>query len=183
MKRDKAEINIKRAGELFIHTLWLQSQMADLIILKKNPGIVNDFISKPSRIPPVMFNERVQYWEKTFFKVKKEFESIFTGILSGDDREDLLAIYHLRNAIAHSHVSLGRDYFLHRPARGEAQEQDIKNAFNLSRKPDQADPMILKMSFYDDEKYRFDFNRIKRLDERCFKAIAKSIGIPHSRIR
>jgi hypothetical protein len=183
MNRDKAEINILRAGEFFIYTLWIQSQMADLIILKKNPDIVDDFISNPSRIPQVMFDERVQYWEKQFFQVKEEFETIFSGIISDDDRKDLAAIYYLRNAIAHSHVSLGRDYFLYRPARGEAQEQDIKSTLGLSPKPDQADPMILKMSFYDDDKYFFDFNRIKRLDESCFKVIAESIGIPHSRIR
>jgi len=183
MKGNRAEINIKRAGEFFIYTLWLQSQMTDLIILKKHSGIVSDFISNPSQVPQVMSNERVKYWEKQFSEVKREFETIFSDMLSDDNRKDLAAILYLRNAIGHSQVSLGRDYFLYRPKGGECREQDIKEAFGLTPIPNQADPMMIKMSFFDDEKYYFAFNRIKRIDAKCLKDIAEGLGIPHSRIR
>jgi len=49
---DKSEINIQRAGELFMHSVWLQGQMSDLIILKKNPEYIEDFVNNPSGIRP-----------------------------------------------------------------------------------------------------------------------------------
>jgi len=78
---------------------------------------------------------------------------------------------------------LGRDYMLFRPARGALQEQEIKKVFGLTPIEDQADPMMLKLTFFDDERYLHNFNQLKRLDEFCFKRLSNSIGIPHSRIR
>lgn len=37
---DEAKENLIRAGEIFMCTVWLQSQMSDLLILKKNLHLV-----------------------------------------------------------------------------------------------------------------------------------------------
>ena len=180
---DKSEINIKRAGELFIYSVWLQGQMSDLIILKKNPEYIEDFVNNPSRIPKLIHQQRVKYWEKQFHSVKEEFKKVFSNMLLEDELNDLESVYHIRNAIAHSHVSLGRDYMLFRPARGARQEQEIKETFGLTPIEDESDPMMLKLTFYDDDRYLRTFNQIKRLDEVCFERLSNNIGIPHSRIR
>jgi len=181
---DKSEINIKRAGELFMYSVWLQGQMSDLIILKKHPEYIEDFISNPSTIPKLMGQQRVKYWEKQFNTVKEELKQVFSDTLNEDELNDLEFVYHIRNAIAHSHVSLGRDYMLFRPARGPNHEQKIKETFGLTPIDDQSDPMILKLTFYEDDSYfNYFFNKIKRLDEVCFERLSNSIGIPHPRIR
>lgn len=130
-----------------------------------------------------MHKERVKYWEKQFYSVKEEFKEVFSGLLSEAEITDLESVYHIRNAIAHAHVSLGRDYLLFRPARGERQEEEIKKMLALTPVEDPSDPMMLKLSFYNDEKYLYNFSQLKRLDEFCFSRLAKHIGIPHSRIR
>lgn len=181
MSREIAEVNVQRAGEFFMYSIWLQGQMSDLIILNRNAHIIPEFIDNPSQVPSVMSEERSRYWEKQFHSIKKEFLETFT--ISDQHKNDLDAIYHLRNAIAHSHVSMGRSYLLYRPARGEKQEQEIVSTFGLSPVEGQSDPLMLKLSFDNDVEYVNEFNRIKRLDEDCFKTIATNIGIPQSRIR
>lgn len=176
-----AEINVQRAGEFFMYSIWLQGQMSDLLILNRNPDIIPEFSDNPSQVPRLMSAERVKYWEQQFLSVKTEFITTFT--LSDQHKNDLDAIYYLRNAIAHSHVSMGRSYLLYRPARGEKQEQDIISTLYLSPVEGQSDPLMLKLSFDNDEQYMNDFNRIKRLDEECFNSIANYIGISQSRIR
>jgi hypothetical protein len=44
-------------------------------------------------------------------------------------------------------------------------------------------PQMMTMRFFNDQRYLKDFNRIKRLDEECFSEIARSLGVPHGRIR
>jgi hypothetical protein len=70
MNTDKSVINIQRAGEYFMYTLWLQNQMADLLILNFHTEIIDDFVKYPSRIPQVMVKERDKYWQKNFYKKK-----------------------------------------------------------------------------------------------------------------
>lgn len=181
MSREIAEINVQRAGEFFMYSIWLQGQMSDLIILNRNKNIIPEFIDNPSQVPSQMSEERAKYWEKQFRSVKTEFTETFT--LSAQHKNDLDAVYHLRNAIAHSHVSMGRSYLLYRPARGEKQEQEIVSTLGLSPVEGQSNPLMLKLSFDNEDEYMNDFNRIKRLDEECFKVIATSVGIPQSRIR
>ena len=180
---DIVDINIRRAGEFFIYSIWLQSQMGDLIILQKNPDIIDDFISTIEVVPQRMSIERESYWKKQFGDIKREFVALFRSVLLDEDIKDLDAIYNIRNAIAHSHISLGRDYFLYRPARGEEQEANIIESLDIPPREGAADPIILKLSFHNDEQYLKDFNRIKRLDETCFKRVAEHIHIPHSRVR
>jgi hypothetical protein len=170
-------------SNLGMYSVWLQGQMSDLIILKKHPEFIEDFVNNPSRIPKLMHQQRVKYWEKQFHAVKEEFKQVFSDMLREDELNDLESVYHIRNAIAHSHISLGRDYMLFRPARGARQEQEIKETFGLTPIEDESDPMMLKLTFYDDDRYLHNFNQLKRLDEVCFERLSNSIGIPHSRIR
>ncbi|HDG1683980.1 TPA: hypothetical protein PFE14_004485, partial [Kluyvera ascorbata] len=39
--------NILNAGNAFMFTAWIQGQMADLVILKKNPHLIEGFVSSP----------------------------------------------------------------------------------------------------------------------------------------
>lgn len=180
MNPDILRINLFRAGEFFMHSLWIQGQMVDLLILKQHPEIHNDFISNPATVPNIMSTTRAGYWTKDFDPIRKEFLSTF--VVSQPHEQDLDAIYHLRNAIAHCHVSMGREYFLYRP-RGEAKEQSMITALNLTRKSDEANPLTLKLAFDDEAHYIKQFARLQRLDSECFLAIAKELQIPHSRIR
>jgi hypothetical protein len=179
----RAEINIARAGEFFIYCLWIQGQMADLIIFKKYPGLIEPFVSSPNRIPAEMVDLRSQYWEKGFVRIKEEFEQLFFNQIGDKHKNDLGAIYYLRNAIAHSHVSIGRDYFLYRPGRGEEHQAKIVSALELEPVENPSAPQMMTMRFFDDQRYLKDFNRIKRLDEECFSEIARSLSVPHGRIR
>ena len=181
MSEEVAKTNIQRAGELFVHSIWLQSQMCDLIILSRHPDIIPQFIKNPSRIPEFMATERTNHWQKSFRSIKQEFTKEF--VISDQHKNDLDAIYVMRNAIAHSHVSIARSYFLYRPTGGKRKEDDIIATLNISPVEDQSDPLTMKLRFDDNDGYMYNFNRIKRLDEECFKSIADSIGIPQSRIR
>lgn len=180
---DIPAINMKRAGEFFIHSIWLQSQMGDLIILRKNPDIIEEFITIKEVVPEKMSIERESYWKKQFLEIKREFVELFGSNLQEEDIKDLDAVYNLRNAIAHSHISFGRDYFLYRPARGGKQEMDIVKSLDVPSREGVSDPIIFKLSFHNDKRYSKEFNRIKRLDEICFERIASLIKIPHSRVR
>lgn len=179
----RAEINIARAGEFFIYCLWIQGQMADLIIFKNYPSLIDPFVSSPSRIPSEMVTLRSQYWEKGFLGIKEEFKQLFSNRIGDEHKNDLGAIYYLRNAIAHSHVSVARDYFLYRPGRGEEHQAKIVSALELESVEYPSSPFMMTLRFFDDQRYLKDFNRIKRLDEECFSEIARSLGVPHGRIR
>jgi hypothetical protein len=134
----------------------------------------------PERIPNAVGTDRAEYWTKDFDPIKSEFEATFD--IDDAHKEDLDAILVLRNAIAHAHVSMGRQYFLYRP-RGEKKEQKMISALKLERKTDESNPLTLKLAFNDDNYYKEQFSRFQRLDADCFERIANEIGVPHSRIR
>lgn len=180
---DKNEVNLQRAGEYFMYSLWIQNQMVDLIILKNNPKIISNFSENLQQVPNKMFLERTKYWEKNFGKIKKEFIDLFQNFLEEQDINDLEAIYHIRNAIAHSSISLGRDYLLYKPSRGIKKEENLIKSLQIGSRDDASNPRIFKLTFSNDTQYLNDFNRIKRLDEICFKKLVNEIKISHSRIR
>lgn len=179
---NKAGVTIARAGEFFMCCLWLQGQMVDLLIFSKHPELLPDFLSHPTKIPPALVEQRAEYWKEDFVKVKQKFEVQFRDQMTAQHIEDLKVIFHLRNVIGHSHVSIGRDYLLYRPSNAN-KEQEIISTFGLQPRKDQASPTMMTLRLNDDARYMYDFNRIKRLDEECFSAIADSLGVPHGRIR
>ena len=166
-----------------MYTVWLQSQMSDLIILKKNPSFVKPFIENPKVIPGDMATQRTVYWEKHFGTVKEEFKAEFAVFLTTDEIKDLESLFHIRNMLAHAHVSVGRAYMLYRPAGGEKKEKALIEALDLKPIVNQGKPMMLKIEFWKDDVYLNAFNKIKRLDEFCFERLSKAIGVPHPRIR
>ena len=46
MKKEDIDKNLLRGGEYFILSLWIQSQMTDLIIFKDHPRIIKRFTDK-----------------------------------------------------------------------------------------------------------------------------------------
>ncbi len=166
-----------------MYSLWIQSQMVDLIILKKHPEIIEEFVTHPTTLPSRMVDERSKYWQKNFSSVKSEFEKAFPDQLTDDARHDLSIVNHLRNAIAHSDVSLAREYLLYRPTGGSEREQKLIEELGIPPREGAADPVIFKLDFTNDERYQHHFESLTRLDEVCFRGIAESLGIPHSRIR
>lgn len=125
---------------------------------------------------------RFEKWEKVDFgPTKSAFVEKFDDLLIEQDKDDLEFLSALRNAIGHSHVSIGRDYFLYRPRTRK--ETEVIQGLALDSRADAMDPPVIKLAFYDDEYYLECFNRIKRLDEGCLETIAGSVGVTHSRIR
>jgi hypothetical protein len=179
---NKAGITIERAGQFFMRCLWLQGQMVDLLILRNFPELVPKFVADPTKIPSVMVEKRAESWEKDFVRVKKDFEDQFRDQMIPQHIEDLEIVFHLRNIIGHSHVSIGRDYLLYRPSSSK-KEQAVMAALGLQAKKNQATPTMMSLHFHDDARYMHDYKRITRLDEECFKAIAESLGVPHEQIR
>ena len=163
-------------------TLWLQSQMADLLILNMDKTLVEELMNDSSRIPQRMMKARFQYMRKNFDIVLTEFKKAFKAVLSCVDIRDLEKIKLLRDMIAHSHVSVKRQFLLHRP-NNQNKLEHIKRKFELEEIPDRSDPPQVKLDFGNDDRFLKDFELIKRIDEDCFPRVAKHVGISHSRIR
>lgn len=180
---EKPEENMVNAGILFMFTVWLQNQMSDLIIFSQNKNLIPDFIAVPEKVPSDFLKKRIQYWEKNFGTVKNEFQEEFSSILTDPEKKDVEGIYHLRNMIAHAHVSTARDYMLYRPFGGTPREQKLIEDINLQSVTDQSDPMVLKLEFWRKEVFTNSSNLIKRFDQICLKRVADHLGVPHGRIR
>ena len=131
------------AGLIFVFTVWLQGQMSDLVLLKKNPALVRAFVSDPTKVPSDFQKLRVSYWEKQFGDVKKEFIEVFSDQLTEPELVDIEQIFHVRNMIGHAHISIGRDYMLYRPGH-ERKEQEVLAAFKPEPVAGQADPLVIK---------------------------------------
>lgn len=180
---DKPEQNMLNAGIVFMFTAWLQSQMSDLIIFKKNPTLIDDFVANPERVPNDFHKIRVTYWEKLFGVVKNEFQEVFSDQLTDDEKQSVEEIYHLRNMIAHAHVSVGRDYILYRPSGGAAREQKLISDLKLQPIYNQADPMVLNIELWRNDEFTMASRLIESFDQVTIKKIADNLGVPHGRIR
>lgn len=157
--------------------------MSDLIIFKKHPELIPDFVANPKMVPNAFHQKRVAYWEKQFSLVKKEFTNLFSDHLTDKEKSDAEEIYHLRNIIAHAHVSVGRDYMLFRPSGGNEKEKKLIRDLKLQPIEGQADPMILKIELWQKDKLTNASKLIEEFDQVTLKKISGIIGIPHSRIR
>ena len=180
---DKPEENMVNAGIVFMFTVWIQSQMSDLIIFKNNPNLIRDFIATSERVPREFHQIRVSYWEKQFGSVKNEFKEVFSDLLTNNEKKDIEEIYHLRNMIAYAHVSVGRDYMLYRPYGGRIREQRLIEALDIQPIDDQSDPMILKIELWRKDRFANASTLIERFEQTTLKGIADNLGVPHGRIR
>jgi hypothetical protein len=180
---DVAEENIVNAGILFMFSVWLQGQMSDLIILRRNPHLVEPFVASPQRVPKDFHTCRADYWEKQFGAVKAEFLSVFSGDITEPEKQDLDQLYHTRNMIAHAHVSIGRSYMLYRPQGGESREQKLIEAFRIQSIEDQSEPLMLKLEFWKHDLFKELSDLVERFDQVTLKRLADNLGVPHGRIR
>lgn len=180
--RTRPEEAMANAGLIFISTVWLQSQMSDLVILKTNPKLVPAFLANPERVPAEFSRLRASFWEKQFGEVKNALCSAFADTLSDSEVVDIEQIYHVRNMIAHAHVSVGRDYMLYRPS-GTRKEREVIASFSPRPVDDQSDPLMLKLSFWRPDVFESLSAQIERIDQLCFSRLAASIGVPHGRVR
>jgi hypothetical protein len=179
---DRPLENMQNAGLIFLFSVWLQGQMSDLIIFKKNPNLITDFVANPEKVPEAFGKLRASYWEKQFGDVKLEFVSAFSPDLTADELQELEHILHVRNMIGHAHVSLGRDYMLYRPA-GERKEKAVVDALKLKPVEGQSHPLMVKLEFWRPEVFKNISDQIGHLDQVCFARLAGTMGIPHGRIR
>jgi len=179
---DRAQETMLNAGLIFIYSIWLQGQMSDLVILKKNPELVVDFVADPAKIPAAYHELRVSYWERQFGDVKKEFLEVFADQLTELELKEIDEIYHVRNMIGHAHVSGGRDYMLYRPSSSR-KEKEVLAALNIKSILDQADPVLIKLPFGQPEVFKSLSDKIEHLDQVCFARLAASLRVPHGRIR
>jgi hypothetical protein len=179
---DTPEQNMVNAGLIFVYSVWLQSQMCDLVIARRHPDLVPAFVGSPTRVPPPFHKLRAKYWELSFDQVVHKFAEAFKGELHADEKTDLNHVCVIRNMIGHAHISGGRDYMLYRPAGGK-RERAVVAALDLQPMPDQSNPLMIKLEFWRPEVFRAMFDRIERLDQECFARLAKLVDLPHSRIR
>ncbi len=89
---DNPEENMVNAGIVFICTVWLQGQMSDLIILKNNPDLIEDFMANPERVRAEFHQKRVMCREKQFGPVKNEFTEVFSDLLIDDEKNEVQGI-------------------------------------------------------------------------------------------
>lgn len=157
--------------------------MSDLVILKTTPDLIPAFVANPERIPDEFSRLRASFWERQFGEVKNALCSAFAETLSVSEIRDIDQIHHIRNMIAHAHVSIGRDYMLYRPAGTRKEQEVIASLSPLSAIDDRSDPLMLKLSFWSPDVFESLSAQIERLDQICFSRLAASIGIPHGRIR
>lgn len=183
MPIDKPEENLLNAGLIFMFTVWLQSQMSDLILFKKNPHLVAEFVGSLKKIPAAFLELRIGYWEKQFGAIMEEFAKLFDGELSAQEKQDIEEIYHLRNMIGHAHVSMGRDYMLYRPHGGAKKEEALINALKPPLREDQAYPLTFKLEFWRHENFKRVSDKIETFDQVCLRRLSESLGVPHGRIR
>lgn len=85
--------------------------------------------------------------------------------------------------IAHAHVSIGRDYMLYRPSGGDSREEELIDDLDLQPIDDQADPMVLKIELWREDKFQYANDLIKRIEQITLKKVADSINLSHNRIR
>lgn len=170
------------AGILFMFSVWLQSQMVDLIIAAKHPEIVSDFVANPKRVPQAFSQLRADYWKRDFGQIESELVRAFAGPLTASEVEDIDHVYHLRNMIGHAHVSIGRNYMLYRPG-SERKEQAVLAAFRPEPVADQSSPLMFKLEFWRPEKFKAFSDLMERIDQVCFSRLAEQVGVPHGRIR
>lgn len=176
------DASFTKAGRFLIYSLWIQSQLSDLIILNRNKEIIND-LNTNSIIPEILLKERFIFWEKDFKEVKKTFESEFSNLLTAQAKIDLNTIYYLRNAISHSQVSVGRKYLLYKP-NNEKTLTSIMEIMNITNKDEpNLVKNIIKIDYSNDSNYHNNMNLIKRFDETFLKEVCKNIGIHHPKIR
>ena len=180
---DKPEENMINAGIIFMFTAWIQGQMSDLIIFKNNPDLIQPFIASPKVIPTPFSKIRVSYWEKQFGSVKNEFKALFDSELTESEKKDIEEIYHLRNMIAHAHVSVARDYMLYRPFGGSNREQKLIADLNLKQVENQSDPMVVKIELWKKDQFSRASALVERLDQVTLSKISSLLGVPHGRIR
>lgn len=179
---EKPEENLVNAGILFMFSVWLQSQMVDLVIFSKHPDLISNFVAHPDKIPREFHQLRAKYWEKDFSQIKTEFLSVFASKLSGKEVEDIEHVYHLRNMIGHAHVSIARNYMLFRPG-GEKRERAIVDAFKPELVTDQSDPLMFKLEFWKPDIFKAFSDLMERVDQQCLDRVATDLGVPHGRIR
>ena len=178
----RPEEAMTNAGLVFICTVWLQGQMSDLVILKNNPDLIAEFVANPAKVPAPYHQLRVKSWERQFGDIKREFLKSFDDQLTVEDINDIEHIYHFRNMIGHAHISAGRDYMLYRPG-STRKEQEILAALNPQPVTDQSDPVMIRLDFWRPDVFKYLSDQIERIDQVCFARLARTLGVPHGRIR
>ena len=141
MSAETSDENRVRAGDLFMMFLWLQGQMADLLTFAAHPDLVTPFLEVPATMPQHFVNERFKRQAQSFSAIKDEFVEAFKDLVTPVDIVDLSYIAVVRNAIAHSHVSLARDYLLYRPTGGSTRKAEILRAAQLKPRFGAAHPI------------------------------------------
>ncbi|GEM_PF-661554 len=174
--------NMLSTGLIFMYTANVQGTMADLIIAKKYPDLKRKFVATPKIVPKDYLKKRCKYWEKQFGSVKNEFVEIFSEELSPEDVGRITKIHHLRNMIAHAHVSHGRDYMMYRPHGGEKLEQKLIEDLGIQLSDEAAEPMLLKIELWKEDEFQAVSNLISSITEDTFVRLANNLGVPIGQI-
>jgi hypothetical protein len=104
--------NFQRAGEVLIKCIWIEKRLIDLILLKHNQSLKDEF--NMGTISPMHRNLRLEWHKNTFSYVIDFFLSEFPEIKDKDERhiENILFLNEIRDLIAHCDISYHRDTLL-----------------------------------------------------------------------
>lgn len=134
-------------------------------------------------MPTEFVSERLQASERDFGPTKDEFLRSFEDLVTEQDVLYLDFISALRNAIAHSHVTISdRGYFLYRPSR-RSETAALGGLAPEVPSGKTMEPKVIRLDFREDWRYLRAFAAIRRLDEQCLATVADSLEVRHSRIR
>ena len=111
----KNNLNLQRAGEVLIRCLWLEKRLVDLILLRQNPSLKDDFNSGAISEPHSKL--RLDWHRHTFSYVIAKFLNEFPEIAEKDRQhvENIYFLNELRDLISHGDMSYYRDNILFVP--------------------------------------------------------------------
>jgi hypothetical protein len=106
-------MNLQRIGEVLVRSLWLEKRLIDLLLLKENPTLVDDF--NAGVISASHGEARLTWHKNTFVFVISEFEKAFPAVSKADPRhfENLRFLNELRDLLAHGDISFHRNNVLY----------------------------------------------------------------------
>jgi hypothetical protein len=180
----KRSISFSRAGEILIKIIWLEKRLVDLIILRENPELKDDFnagnISSSHALIRLDWHRQSAPWiiEK-FLKTFPEIESIDKD-KDIKHTDNLLFIIELRDMLAHGDISYYRDNILYVPRNQKRREN-----FDLITKPikTEDDDGTRVINLADDDNHRKILAVLNGIEEKIVEKISKSFGVNPEHIK
>ncbi len=102
-------ITFQRAGEVLITCIWLEKRLIDLILLRDNPNLKDDFNNGTISIDHAAL--RLEWHKHTFSNVIDKYLAKFPEVKDTDERHvgNLYFLNEVRDLISHCDMSYHRE--------------------------------------------------------------------------